>query len=745
MYRLPVLMLLSFIIGTLFADENLIANGFFTDSTAAHWSLASNGAQVEGGITNRTYTVSIVAPSSGNATPQLVHWGIALSANTGYLLQFRVSASDSGLLRFAMAGDGNSVFTDSAAGLVVADSAVRTYRQVFFVTQSTGNARLLFDFGAFGAGARVSLDSIRLVKNPQPLIRITMPVGSARWVSGSERQIQWQSSDDIEKVKILFSTDSGTAWSVIRDVASNQKSFWWQIPPSVAGSACRIIVSDTSGIVADTSEQFRIIPAGVVDAREMVKNGLFADTTDWRLSITAPAKASGILDNDEYGINITSAGGDAWRVKLEQSGFTLENGAMYRFSFDAYASHNRGIYANIGPDDGKPAWSVYGGDTIPVMITTTRTRYYQTIIMKYTTSENNRIEFNCGNDTGNVFIDNVSLIKLENSSAFITSPVLGAILKSGTLVTIEWQVREASTVDLEFSDDSGITWSTAFEQIENSGAVAWTVPVGRSERCFIRVRNAETDSVLGVSAQFGVNAFGAPVKSGELVVNGLFVNNLQGWNTSFNNAQGSLDGADGMCRIRISEPGETLAAIILSQSGIPVLKDQAYTLSYNAFTNGMRDMGVRVLGEEDTVTLVDTAIALPSVAGRKLLWFTARKDALVRLEFLMGGSRADIFLDDVSVVSGTLLNVVSTRAPRDQAAFFTARHIGTSVEFVNCSSPGGTVAIYTLAGALIHTIPVGKARVVWNVSQQRQVVSTGCYIAQYSAPGKRAYCTFTVK
>ncbi|MBN1603911.1 MAG: carbohydrate binding domain-containing protein [Chitinispirillaceae bacterium] len=749
MYKVSSLLLVTiFFASTLFSQENLIRNGNFTDSTGAHWSLESNGAHATGAVSMGKYLISIESQGAGQSSPQLVQRNLELAANEGYLLSFKVSASDSGAISVLVGGDNNLLFTDSANAIVSVGTSVKTYSTSFFVSKQTGNGRIMFNCGVSKNLTRISIDSIVLVKDPKPIIRVIQPDADTRWIAGTEREIEWQNSGILNKIKISFSSDKGATWNAITPEATNQKSFWWHIPATISGNECLIIVSDSSGTVADTTEPFKIVTQGTIDIKEMVKNGAFLDSTDWRLSTNAPARANGRYINDEYVISVDTAGTAAWQVKLEQPGFTLENGTMYRFSYDAYATHNRQIFANVGADNGNPAWSVYGGDTAGVNITTVKTKYSHTIIMKYPTSGNIRIEFNCGNDTGKVFIDNVSLIKLENANVFIFNPSMGSILKSGSKFNIEWHAKDVSTIDLEFSSDNMVSWTKIFDKIDNLGVVSWLVPDSSSEKCFIRIRNAANDSIIGSSSQFVINAFGTPVKTGELVVNGSFTNNLQGWKTSFNNSQGQTSASDQLFKLSVSQPGTDYSSIILSQSDIPVLKDKEYTFSFDTYANGTRSMKIKVVLENDSVAAVDTLIDLPSVSRRLEYKFTAPRDAIARIEFLLGGSRASVFLDNISFYTGEL-PLHTTTAPRFVHAKerFSAFSSGAGmITFKNCNAANGTIAIYSLKGELIQKLASDVKQLRWNgrtISGKHAI--SGTYIAVFTAPKMQQSCRFLLK
>ncbi|MCX7726316.1 MAG: carbohydrate binding domain-containing protein, partial [Chitinispirillaceae bacterium] len=425
-------------------------------------------------------------------------------------------------------------------------------------------------------------------------------------------------------------------------------------------------------------------------------------------------------------------------------------GMMYRFSFDAYASHERDIFANVGGDNGSPAWSIYGGDTIPVRLTTNKTKYYQTFIMKYPTSGNIRVEFNCANDTGKVFIDNVSLIPLDAGKFFIISPSQGQILKAGSKFNIEWQTTGSTKpVDVEYSLDSGVTWQVIGEGIDNLGILAWNVPTESSEKCFIRIKDAETDSVIGISSIFQINKFGAPVKTGELIVNGGFTNSQQGWNVSYNGAEGIANFRKGMFELTINEPGQELISIILSQGELPVLQGKEYTLSFEAFANGERNIEVALVNSEDKQPFLDTVISLPSVQQKIILKITPPADAILALEFRMGGSYAGVFIDNVSFYTGQIPNTyvyANVRKIRNENIAIIQHRDRIEISFP--SNRGGVLTIYKLNGIKVSSVFVNNAtKIQLNIKDKNSDfhLSKGSYIALFSDGERKISKKFIVK
>jgi hypothetical protein len=422
---------------------------------------------------------------------------------------------------------------------------------------------------------------------------------------------------------------------------------------------------------------------------------------------------------------------------------------MYRLSFDAYASKNFEIFANVGGVNGNPAWSVSGSDSIPVNITTTKTHFFRTMVMKFATSSDIRIEFNCGTDVGKVYFDNVSMVEMDSMDVFVFKPFSGDILKAGSRFNIEWLALGAPAITLEYSADSGATWDSIAKNIDNLGAYSWTVPDKSSEKCFIRIKNAAKDSVLGTSGKFQVNKFGVAIRTGELITNGRFTKKLQNWTTDFKGSKGQANvTSTEMYELSVTEPGSSLGAIVLSQDGLPMLGGKSYTLSFDAFANGNRSIEVKVFAEGDSLPILDSTVALPTVKGEISFNVTADKDALVKLALCMGGSRANVFLDNISFYTGPK-PVVGAFAPASQqkcaAVTLAVRSSSKGITFIIGKRADGVIGIYDLRGSLVRNL-IASGNVRWDGKDMHgAAVSRGAYVAVLHSGAVRTARQFVVK
>jgi len=77
-------------------------------------------------------------------------------------------------------------------------------------------------------------------------------------------------------------------------------------------------------------------------------------------------------------------------------------------------------------------------------------------------------------------------------SIAVVKPNGGEVWHVGNLEEIQWEVRDAgSTVGIEYSTNSGTSWTAIITSTENDGAQLWTIPGDASEACRVRVTSTE--------------------------------------------------------------------------------------------------------------------------------------------------------------------------------------------------------------------------------------------------------------
>ncbi|MBN2736615.1 MAG: carbohydrate binding domain-containing protein [Spirochaetales bacterium] len=138
----------------------------------------------------------------------------------------------------------------------------------------------------------------------------------------------------------------------------------------------------------------------------MIENGNFTNNSNgWSLAIYEGASAWNQTSGGVMEVIINAGGSQAWNVQLSQAALTVENGKSYVITFDAWSDINRSINMNIGQINSP--YTSYGGDDFA--LTSAATTFTYTFSMTQVTDSNARFEFNLGNSTGDVFIDNVRM------------------------------------------------------------------------------------------------------------------------------------------------------------------------------------------------------------------------------------------------------------------------------------------------------------------------------------------------
>jgi hypothetical protein len=96
------------------------------------------------------------------------------------------------------------------------------------------------------------------------LITVTSPNGGEQWKADSACAITWTSAGTSGAVKIEYSTNNGSAWTEIIASMPDTGIYPWTIPDTPSDS-CLVMVSDTNGILSDTSDAvFAILPVSGV-------------------------------------------------------------------------------------------------------------------------------------------------------------------------------------------------------------------------------------------------------------------------------------------------------------------------------------------------------------------------------------------------------------------------------------------------------------------------------------------------
>lgn len=121
---------------------------------------------------------------------------------------------------------------------------------------------------------------------PMKALRLTSPDGGEEWPVGTSQRISWTSAE-ISKVKLEYSTNSGTSWKYIDSVTASTGYYSWTVPNAGSASALVRVSDNSDSKVADTSNKvFTISDKVIVVIGSSTAAGNGASTLDsawvWR-------------------------------------------------------------------------------------------------------------------------------------------------------------------------------------------------------------------------------------------------------------------------------------------------------------------------------------------------------------------------------------------------------------------------------------------------------------------------------
>jgi len=208
--------------------------------------------------------------------------------------------------------------------------------------------------------------------------------------------------------------------------------------------------------------------------RDTVFNGKFdLGSAGWTFN-TWEGGARGSVASGEYKIQIDSIGQNNSGIQLVQNGIILEQGKSYQVKFDAYASANRTLEANVEKDT--DPWTSYLPAFQNFDLTTTKTTYSYAFTMTQPTDSNGRVSFNAGGSTESVFLDNISIKAIPTSiqPAMERRASVHVVRLDHSILKVEFSASQGSSISLGIFDVRGKPVRSATFQAGSTQVQSWT-------------------------------------------------------------------------------------------------------------------------------------------------------------------------------------------------------------------------------------------------------------------------------
>lgn len=171
---------------------------------------------------------------------------------------------------------------------------------------------------------------------------------------------------------------------------------------------------DSMGIVSPLSNIESALVNFTPPGENFIINGDFsAGGYFWIFNVFDNANASGRVNSSgEYEVNINNGGTERWYIQLSQENIPLIYGRTYQFEFDYRASSLRILDAKL--ERNGPPYENYSQNEY-FLVTTQMQHYSLQFQMQYPSDFEARVMFNCGAESPDLFIDNVSVKEIVTS------------------------------------------------------------------------------------------------------------------------------------------------------------------------------------------------------------------------------------------------------------------------------------------------------------------------------------------
>jgi len=282
-----------------------------------------------------------------------------------------------------------------------------------------------------------SNSTFSIVTSGTGTLTLIFPNGGETLPGGFAQNITWTSTGSIFSVKLEYSTNNGSSWTIIANLTTNDGSYKWTVP-SIDSTECLVRVSDAfdKDLMDQSDSVFTIVPAGTPTITVKSPNG-----------------------GENFWIGVPQD--ITW-----QSTGTIDN------VYIEYSTNNGSSWTKIvgaTPNDWSYSWNVPNTPSSQCLV---------------------RISDAADGDPVDVS-NSVFTISQPSPSITVTSPQGGELWQVGSTQNITWTTYlTVGNVKIEYSFNNKSTWTTIAASTANDGAYSWTIPNTPSSSCFVRISEA---------------------------------------------------------------------------------------------------------------------------------------------------------------------------------------------------------------------------------------------------------------
>ncbi|MCR6639638.1 MAG: GPI anchored serine-threonine rich family protein [Sporocytophaga sp.] len=375
-----------------------------------------------------------------------------------------------------------------------------------------------------------------------PLITLTNPNGGQILGIGTTTYIVWNLINaPMQTVNVDYSTDNGLTWTRIATQQPSNMEYLWMIP-NTPSNLCRIRVTAASDptLTAMSSGTFTIAPP---ELRLLSHNGgeilssCASSTVTWINTwynavvlyfssdngkswsrITTRDRLSGIhsytwtvppINSDKCLFKIT-AEGDTTTYDISNSTFTVTNNYVPTIKItspdggESWASGSQKTITWTSDASVKSVSIRYSSDNAATWTYITRgianTGSYSWTLPSKVSSSKTLVQVSDIDNICNSDVSNGSFNITGTGSLSLISPNGGEKIVAGSQTTITWDAAFLTgKIKLEYSLNSGTSWTLISDTITNTGIFNWQAPSSESSSSLVRISDAANASISDIS------------------------------------------------------------------------------------------------------------------------------------------------------------------------------------------------------------------------------------------------------
>lgn len=342
---------------------------------------------------------------------------------------------------------------------------------------------------------------VRVSNTTRPPIGIGAPHVDEVHIKDTHMEIKWWAEYPTREVDIEYSVDGGATWQTIVSRTDNDGSYIWVVPEMLEDNVrIRIRDSNDPSREAINSGPFTILPGPLKVRVPWGSHWKFwADGTYPGDGWTEPG-----FDDDDWEEGHASLGYGRTTVHTLLPKTTPSQPSVYfRREFDIDDPVILAARVTAMHDDGIAVWvngtlvherymdkgmghGIYASASVNDEVTQSM---FDPSILRQGTNTVAVMVKNNGPTSPDINFDlQLEIVVPLTHDIEIVYPEPGQKLGVNQVVPIMWEtIGYAPTVDIEWSDDGGITWKVLAKNTENTGRFEWQVPSTPSSNLMVRV------------------------------------------------------------------------------------------------------------------------------------------------------------------------------------------------------------------------------------------------------------------